>query len=117
MRELIYEFKRIAQEPVSARELENAKRALIGRFALSLDSPQALISNLATQKIYGFPDDYWDTYPRLVEAVTPKDIQRVAAKYLDPQKLQIVAVGDAKSIVEFLKPFGAIEHASPKAAP
>jgi len=117
MRELIYEFKRIAQEPVSARELENAKRALIGRFALSLDSPQALISNLATQKIYGFPDDYWDTYPRLVEAVTPKDIQRVAAKYLDPQKLQIVAVGDAKSIGEFLKPFGAIEHASPKAAP
>jgi predicted Zn-dependent peptidase len=117
MRELMYEFKRIAQEPVSPQELADAKRALIGRFALSLDSPQALISNLATQKIYGFPDDYWDTYPRHIEAVTPKDIQRVAAQYLDPQKLQIVAVGDAKSIGETLKTYGAIESASPAAAP
>ena len=106
MHELVYEFKRIAEEPVETQELRDAKRALIGRFALSLDSPQSLISNLATQKIYGFPDDYWDTYPQHIEAVTPKDIQRVAAKYLDPAKLQIVAVGDAKTVTETLKKYG-----------
>lgn len=110
MRELMYEFERIAEQPVDAQELRDAKRALIGRFALSLDSPQALISNLATQKIYGFPDDYWDTYPQHIEAVTPKDIQRVAAKYLDPAKLQIVAVGDGKSVAKILEKYGALDQ-------
>ncbi len=119
MHELFSELKRIAEEPVSKQELENAKRALVGRFALSLDSPQSLISNLATQKIYGFPDDYWDTYPQHIEAVTPKDIQRVADKYLDPEKLQIVAVGDAKTVGDVLKKYGVVEPmpSTPSASP
>lgn len=108
MRELMYEIKRLADEPVSKQELENAKRALIGRFALSLDSPQSLLSNLATQKIYGFPDDYWDTYPKFIEAISPQDIQRVAKKYYAPDRLQIVAVGDASSISKVLEQYGTL---------
>jgi zinc protease len=103
MQELMRELKRIAEEPVSKIELDHAQRALVGRFALSLESPSALISNLATQKIYGLPDDYWDTYPQYVANVTPQDIQRVAKKYLAANRLQIVAVGDMSSLRE---PFG-----------
>ncbi len=108
MHELMYELKRLANEPVSQQELDNAQRALVGRFALSLDSPQSLIANLATQKIYGFPDDYWDTYPKHIEAVTAKDIQRVAKKYYAPDRLQLVAVGDASSISKVLAQYGTI---------
>src|SRR5690606_5276455 len=114
MRELVKELRRLAEEPVSQEDLKNAQRALIGRFALSLDSPQTLPSNLATQKVYGFPDDYWDTYPRHVEAITPKDILRVAKKYYDPERLQIVAVGDAKSVRPILEKYASIEE--PKGA-
>lgn len=109
MRELMKEFARLAEEPVSKQELENAKRALVGRFALSLDSPSALLSNLATQKIYGFPDDYWDTYPKHIDAVTTKDIQRVAKKYYAADRLQLVAVGDASSVREVLEQYGTSE--------
>ena len=70
LQELMAELQRIGSEPVPEQELKNAKRALIGGFALSLDSPQTLISNLATQKIYNLPADYWDTYPQRVEAIT-----------------------------------------------
>ena len=106
------ELQRIANESVSSQELTNARRALIGRFALSLDSPQALMGNLATQKIYGLPADYWDTYPQRVEAVTPADIQRVAKKYYDTGRLQIVAVGDANELNKVLAKYGAVEPAS-----
>ena len=100
---------------MSKQELDNAQRALIGRFALSLDSPQSLIANLATQKIYGFPDDYWDTYPKHIEAITPKDIQRVAKKYYAPERLQLVAVGDAASISKVLAQYGTVvSPADPK---
>ena len=70
LQELDGRAARIGSEPVPEQELKNAKRALIGGFALSLDSPQTLISNLATQKIYNLPADYWDTYPQRVEAIT-----------------------------------------------
>ena len=112
MHELSLELQRIASEPVSEQELTNARRALVGRFALSLDAPAALMGNLATQKIYGLPADYWDTYPQRVEAVTPADIQRVAKKYYDAGRLQIVAVGDAKELNKVLAKYGTVEPAS-----
>jgi len=115
LHELMAEITRIGTEPVSEIELKNAKRALVGRFARSLDSPQALIANVATQKIYGLPDDYWDMYPRHVEAITPADVQRVARKYYDPQRLQIIAVGDGASVRKVLAKYGEVEGAAPAA--
>jgi zinc protease len=109
MHELMAEIGRISTEPVPETELKNAKRALIGRFALSLDAPQSLMANLATQKIYGLPADYWDTYPQRVEAITPADIQRVAKKYYDASRLQIVAVGDGASVRKVLEKYGTVE--------
>lgn len=112
MQELMREIERIAEEPVSKTELEHAQRALVGRFALSLESPSALISNLATQKIYGLPDDYWDTYPQYVANVTAQEIQRVAKKYLATDRLQIVAVGDMSSLRERLGHYGEVVSVS-----
>jgi zinc protease len=109
LQELVAELQRIAATPVSAQELTNAKRALVGRFALSLDSPQALIANVATQKIYALPADYWDKYPQYVEAVTPAEIQRVASKYYAPGRLQLIAVGDAARVRAALEKYGDVE--------
>jgi zinc protease len=109
LHELMGELHRIGAEPVPEQELKNAKRALIGGFALSLDSPQTLISNLATQKIYNLSPDYWDTYPQRVEAITAADVQRVAKKYYDANKLQIVAVGDATAVKKALEKYGTVE--------
>jgi zinc protease len=109
LQELTGELRRIGDEPVPDAELKNAKRALIGGFALSLESPQTLISNLATQKIYNLPPDYWDTYPQRVEAITAADVQRVAKKYYDASKLQIVAVGDATAVKQVLEKYGTVE--------
>ncbi|HEY7639425.1 MAG TPA: pitrilysin family protein [Steroidobacteraceae bacterium] len=109
LQELMGELRRIGNEPVSDAELKNAKRALIGGFALSLDSPQTLIANLATQKIYDLPPGYWDEYPQHVEAITAADVQRVARKYYDSGKLQIVAVGDAKEVKPVLEKYGTVE--------
>jgi zinc protease len=112
MHELDLELQRIANEPVTETELTNARRALIGRFALSLDSPASLMGNLATQKIYKLPAEYWDTYPQRVAAITPADIQRVAKKYYDRGRLQIVAVGDAKQVGKVLEKYGTVEPAT-----
>jgi hypothetical protein len=55
------------------------------------------------------PVDYWDTYPQKVEAVTADDVQRVAQKYVDLDRLQIVAVGDASKTRGILAKYGEVE--------
>jgi predicted Zn-dependent peptidase len=108
LREFMNEFNRIRNEKVAPTELENAKRAIVGNFALSLENSGAILQNIITQKLYGFPADYWDTYPQKIEAVTAEDVQRVARKYIDLDHLQIVAVGDAAKAKEALAKFGTV---------
>lgn len=110
IREFMNEFKRIRNEQVSPAELDNAKRAIIGNFALSLENPQGRLQNIITQKLYNLPATYWDTYPQMVEAITAADIQRVAQKYIDINHLQIVAVGDATKTREVLAKFGTVQE-------
>jgi predicted Zn-dependent peptidase len=109
LHELQAELNRIRTQPVSANEIENAKHALIGRFALSLESPQTLLAMLAVQEIYDLPANYWNDYPQHVEAITAQDIKRVASQYYRADRLQIVAVGDAASVRKALAKYGDVE--------
>ncbi|MBD0373058.1 MAG: insulinase family protein [Pyrinomonadaceae bacterium] len=102
------EINRIRDEKVSADELEENKRSVVASFALSLEQPTQLLSYEITRRIYGFPEDYWETYPARIMAVTADDVQRVARKYLNPESLQIVAVGDASKIKTVLEKFGTV---------
>jgi zinc protease len=110
IREFINEFKRIRDEKVTPVELENAKRSIIGRFALDLENPTGRLGNIITQKTYGFPANYWDTYPQKVNSITAEDVQRVATKYIDINHLQIVAVGDASKTRDVLAKFGTVQE-------
>jgi predicted Zn-dependent peptidase len=109
MDELMYELKRIRDEKVPQEEFDRAKRTIIGSFALQLESPQSLLGNIITQKLDGLAADYWDTYTSKIAAITADDVQRVAKKYLDLGRLQVVAVGDAGKIAEILKQYGTVE--------
>ena len=109
MKEFMYELNRLRNDKVPADELANAKRAIVGSFALSLEQPQSLLQNIITQKLYNLPADYWDTYPQKVDAITAEDVQRVAQKYIDLGHLQVVAVGDASKARDVLTKYGKVE--------
>ena len=109
MTEFYREFRRIRDEKVPATELEEAKRALVASFALSLERPSELLGYAIIRKIYGFPPDYWDTYPAKITAVTAEDVQRVAQKYINPDSFQIVAVGDVSKIKPIMEKYGPVE--------
>jgi predicted Zn-dependent peptidase len=89
--------------------LADKKRSLVAGFALSLESPQQILSYYITSWTYKLPADYWDRYPERVMAITPMQIQTVAKKYLDPSKVQIIAVGDGKKVTDILKKFGPLD--------
>jgi zinc protease len=109
LRDLIAEITRMRDEAVPAKEFEDRKRGMVGSFALQLESAAAVLNNYVTRWMYKLPADYWDKYPDRVMAVTQAEVQAAAKKYLDPGRLQIVAVGTAEKIGETLKRFGAVE--------
>jgi zinc protease len=111
MTEFLRELNRIRDEKVPDDELDAARRSVVARFALSLESPQQLIGYAITRKAYNFPAEYWDKYPAQIAAITADDIQRVARKYIDPETMQVVAVGDAAKIKTVLEKYGTVEIA------
>jgi len=111
--EILGEVKRLRTEPVPDKEFMDKKRSLVASFALSLETPSAILGNYVTSRRFNLPADYWDKYPERLMAITREQVQAAAVKYLDPARLQIVAVGDGAKIAEGLKQFGAVEVYDP----
>ena len=107
--ELLRELKRIRDEPVPGPEFQDAQRSLVASFALSLESPATLLNNSVVRYLYDLPLDYWDRYPERIMLVTPKQVQDVAVRYLDSDRLQVIAVGNGEEIASMLQSFGAVE--------
>ena len=107
--DLLAEIALLRDQPVPASEFADAKRAIVGSFALALESPQQVLGYYTDNWQYGLASDYWDTYPARVAAITPAQAQAAARKYWASDRLQIVAVGDATKITEVLKKKGDLE--------
>ena len=102
--ELVKEIQEIAgSRPVTDQELAFAKDRLIKGFPSRFETTFGQAGTLAELVIYNLPYDYFTTYQSKVEAVTRGDVGRVAEKYLDPNHMTILAVGDRKVIEPKLK--------------
>ena len=112
LEEILKEFRDVRDRAVPADELNGARRAMVGSFALSLESSSSLLSRAMQLKEYGFPADYWDKYPAAVMKLTAEQVRQTARKYVPVDDIQIVAVGDADKIRDQLKKFGAVEEVS-----
>lgn len=108
LNDLLGELQQARDVVIPAKEFADAKRSMIAAFALTLESPQALLNNAITRYRFGLPADYWDRYPERINAVTAAEAQAMAKKYLDPSRLQIVAVGNAEGVARALRKLGPV---------
>jgi zinc protease len=88
------QIRRIRDQAVSDQDLKDAKSFLTGSFPLRLDTSAKISNWLAAIEYYGLGLDYVDRYPAMINAVTAADVQRVAQKYLDPEKYALAVVAD-----------------------
>ena len=98
LREILAEFVRIREEPVTEAELSLATSYLIGVFPIRFETTAEVAGGLANVEIFRLPTNYFDTYRERVRAVTVQDVLRVAHTHLDPARLQVIVVGDARAI-------------------
>jgi zinc protease len=86
------------QRPPSDEEMAQAKASLVQSLPANFASVSGVNGNIASIYTQGLPEDYFQQFTRAVNGVTKEDVVRVAQKYIDPEHLAIVIVGDRSKI-------------------
>lgn len=97
---VLEEIERIRTQPIGAEELETVKNSAIEVFPRQFSSASATAGIFASDELTGRDPAYWRTYRDRIRAVTVADVQRVAQKYLQPDKLVILAVGNVEAMLK-----------------
>ena len=105
LKEFFYELDRIRNEPVSEKEIADAKSYLTGVFPIRLETQEGLIDQLVQIKMFGLADDYLEIYRNRIQAVTIEQIQDVSRKYVKTEEAAIVIVGDGSRLRDQVKPY------------
>ena len=107
-------LNRVVSEAPPAEELDNARRFLSDSFPLRIETPGKVADLVAQLRIYGLPDDYWDTFRTQIGAVTPEQALAAARQYMHPESAVIVVVGKAAEVAEPLRLYGDVTIVSPE---
>ena len=94
IQEILRQIERIRKEEVTDEELSDARSYLTGSFPRRLDTNRKIADFLALVEFYDLGLDYIEKYPQYINAVTKKDVLRVANKYLDTKNYVLVVVAD-----------------------
>jgi len=105
LKEFFYELERIGNEPVSEKEIADAKSYLTGVFPIRLETQEGLSDQLVQNRMLNLPNDYLETYRDQIQAVTIEDIQRVARTYVKPDEAAVIVIGDGALVREQIEPY------------
>lgn len=96
------EMGKMTASEVSDQELNTSKHGFIDRFPRTFGTKTQVATTFAQDEFtgrYANQPDYWKQYRSRVEAVGKEDIQRVAKKYVNADKLVILVVGKKEDIL------------------
>ncbi len=115
IRDMLAQVEALRDVPVPEAELDDARNALVRSLPGDFATAAGIAGRVADQVLYALPDDYWQAYPARVRAVGPADLQRVARRVLDVERLVTVLVGDPPVVKSQLAglPIGEVEVRKP----
>jgi len=102
------EVSALLTEPFTDAELKHSKEAILNKFIFSMDSRDKVLSQAAILEFYGFPADYFQKYTANIEKVTAADVERVAKKYVNPDQVAVLVVGNEKDFEKQLSSLGTV---------
>jgi zinc protease len=101
--EIFKEIRGMVEKPMSAAELQQSKDSMANSLPGAFESSANAVNNFSNVFVYDLGLDYYSRYAAQVNAVTAEQTAAVARKYLVPDKLVVVAVGDRAKIEEGLR--------------
>jgi predicted Zn-dependent peptidase len=111
---LLDNLKRISSEPVSAEELNTARRYLSDIFALRMETIGSVADMVVSLDVLGLPDDYYDTYRKEIREVAADAALKSSAEHVRDGHLVIAVAGDAATLGPVLSHFGDVVVTNPE---
>jgi zinc protease len=106
IQKIIEELELVRNTPVSREEYIRAKEALKNKFIFRFQTSAQILQQMIFVEYQGLPKDYLETYLDNIGSVTLEDIQQTARKYIHPDKLTLVLVGNKAVLETFPVGFG-----------
>jgi predicted Zn-dependent peptidase len=110
IRAMIKEVQKMQEAEVTDQELALAKDSFLNSFVFNFDTKGEIVNRLMTYEYFGYPADFLQKTKQNVEKVTKADVLRVAKKHLQPDKVQILAVGRPDDFDEPLSALGPVSE-------
>ena len=92
------EIAGLTTKPFTQEELDQAKDSILNSFLFQYDTKRKVLNQQARLAFYGYPADYLETYEAGIKKVSLADLDRVARKYIHPDKLAVLVVGNGAEI-------------------
>lgn len=108
LKEFFSEYERVRTERVGDDELANTKAFLTGIFPIALERIEQIAAHIVSLKLYGLPDDHWDSYRDRINATTARQLQQMAQRYIRPDRCIVTVVGRAAELRPVLEPYGPV---------
>jgi len=102
------QINELLQKGVTESEVKKAKDSILNSFIFAFDSKAKVLAERMNYEFYGYPADYLERYRAGVEKVTVADVDRVVRKYIHPEKMATLVVGNAKDFDRELATFGKV---------
>ena len=96
----------MTKNPVTAEELEVAKKYEVNAFVHKFDSAQAVVSQAVYLKLDGYPDNYLETYLPRIKKVDASKVLAIGKRAVSPDALVILVVGKKAEVIDQLKALG-----------
>jgi zinc protease len=94
----IGEIEGLNTHPFTQEELDRAKDNILNTFLFRYDTRDKVLAEQERLEFYGYPANYLETYKAALEKVTVADLTAVAKKYVHPEKLAVLVVGNGPEI-------------------
>lgn len=102
------ELATLLTSPPTAVEMKRAKDSILNSFVFNFDSKQKVLAEQMRYEFYGYPADFLERFRGGIEKVTVDDVNRVAKKYIHPDDLAILVVGNTSEIGNQLTSLGSV---------
>lgn len=104
--EIFKEVRGIRATPLPAAELAGARDSQVYSLPGQFETNSTIVGSLAETYVFDLPPDYWRGLPDQFRRVTAQQVQAAAGKYLVPERMKVIAVGDRAKVLPQLKSLG-----------
>jgi zinc protease len=104
--EMLKEIRKMREAPPTPEEMSLAHDSLVRSLPFDFETSASTAGNFTNIFVYDLGPDYYAKYAAQINGVTPGQVQSMAKKYLVPEKMHALAIGDRAKIEAELKALG-----------